>query len=283
MNKIIKIVSCITILIFLRTGFALAAEQIYFYYPDPAGTPLAMSDASGNVIWKADYKPFGEELLDTATVENNKMFVGKEKDKETGFYYFGARYMESPTGRFISPDSIGPINPSTGEINQLILYDPQRLNAYAYGLNNPYKFVDKDGKVSELVIVVTGIITLFAFALWAQYNVSHQQYQKHLSEAKEHKAGSISDSSSEEGSKKIDENTDMTNTNTWPEPPAQNKPLREGEPSRTKPRERGEKSIYDSKNGEWRPHKPDKYHPEGHWDYKEHPKAPWVNIPNSQE
>ena len=39
-----------------------------------------------------------------AGAENNKQFVGKEKDKETGLYYFGARYMNDKIGRFISTD-----------------------------------------------------------------------------------------------------------------------------------------------------------------------------------
>ena len=53
----------------------------------------------------------------------------------------------------------------------------------------------------------------------------------------------------------------------------------EGPPSRAKPRARGEKSKYDDKGGEWRPHKPDKYHPEGHWDHKPSGGA-WQNIYN---
>ena len=65
----------------------------------------------------------------------------------------------------------------------------------------------------------------------------------------------------------IDGNTDLTDTSTWPIPPVRG-PLTEGLPSRSKPRNRGEKSLYDSHGGEWRPHKPDYYHPKGHWDYK---------------
>jgi RHS repeat-associated protein len=106
-----------------------------------------MSDATGTVVWRANYLPFGEETIDQATVQNNKMFVGKEKDSESGLYYFGARYNDSTTGRFISVDSMGPVDPQTGEVNQIILHDPQRFNRYAYGLNNPYKYIDPDGKL----------------------------------------------------------------------------------------------------------------------------------------
>jgi RHS repeat-associated protein len=62
-------------------------------------------------------------------------------------------------------------------------------------------------------------------------------------------------------------NVDLKDPNTWPTKPFGGQ-AREGEPSRAKPAERGEKSWYDEDEGEWRAHKPDKYHPEGHWDYK---------------
>lgn len=146
MNNFKKIVSVITLLVFLKVSFALAADQVFFYYTDPAGTPLAMSDSSGAVVWRADYMPFGEETIDVSTVQNNKMFVGKEKDSESGFYYFGARYMDAMAGRFISPDVIGPIDPRIGQVNQKMLRNPQLLNRYTYALNNPYKFMDPDGK-----------------------------------------------------------------------------------------------------------------------------------------
>ncbi len=120
--------------------------QVYFYHTDPAGTPIAMSDASGNVVWRADYRPFGEIQTESGTAPNDKLFVGKEKDDETGLYYFGARYMDDRIGRFISPDPVGPVDPKTGTVNNRNLLDPQRLNPYAYSLNNPYRYVDPDGE-----------------------------------------------------------------------------------------------------------------------------------------
>jgi len=123
----------------------LAPLTVYFYHTDPAGTPLAMTDEGGSVVWRADYLPFGEENLISGTLANDYKFVGKEMDKETGLYYFGARYMEAMIGRFISPDPVGAVDARTGKIHDNHLFDPQRLNYYAYGLNNPYRYVDPDG------------------------------------------------------------------------------------------------------------------------------------------
>lgn len=62
--------------------------------------------------------------------------TSKERDTETGLDYFGARYMSSPQGRFTSPDPLlESADPS----------DPQTWNRYAYGLNNPLRFIDPTG------------------------------------------------------------------------------------------------------------------------------------------
>jgi len=59
-------------------------------------------------------------------------FTGKEKDSETGFYYFGARYYD-PTlsGIFLSVDPMADKYPS--------------LSPYVYCAWNPVKLVDPDG------------------------------------------------------------------------------------------------------------------------------------------
>lgn len=131
---------------------AVAADQVHYYHTDPAGTPLAMTDASGTVVWKADYKPFGEENTVTGTGANDRRFVGKEKDEETGLSYFVARYMDTQSGRFAAVDPIRAVDPESGKPNEELLLNPQRLNVYAYGLNNPYLFVDQDGKFVQYII-----------------------------------------------------------------------------------------------------------------------------------
>ena len=59
-------------------------------------------------------------------------FTGKEKDSETGFYYFGARYYDPAlSGLFISVDPMSDKYPS--------------ISPYAYCAWNPVKLVDPDG------------------------------------------------------------------------------------------------------------------------------------------
>jgi len=37
-------------------------EAIFFYQTDQLGTPLMMTDQTGQVVWKAEYLPFGEPV-----------------------------------------------------------------------------------------------------------------------------------------------------------------------------------------------------------------------------
>lgn len=134
------------ILLTLFTTQVFAADQVFFYYTDPAGTPLSMTDSSGAVVWKADYKPFGEENATAGAAANDRRFVGKEKDEETGLSYFGARYEDAKTGRFIAPDPVRAVDPKTSKTNEKLLLNPQQSNSYAYALNNPYRYVDLDGR-----------------------------------------------------------------------------------------------------------------------------------------
>src|SRR6185295_2230108 len=72
-----------------------------------------------------------------------KEFTGKERDAETGYDYFGARYYGSKIGRFTSVDPALSVSASLG--------DPQRWNRYAYARNNPIGIVDPDGREGVMI------------------------------------------------------------------------------------------------------------------------------------
>jgi RHS repeat-associated protein len=121
------------------------AQVVEYYHTDAIGNIRVITDASGNVIERHDYLPFGEECTTGACASNPqvgqgepKKFTGKERDAETGLDYFGARYYGSKVGRFTTVDPV-----YTWQEN---LTDPQRWNRYAYARNNPLRFVDPDGK-----------------------------------------------------------------------------------------------------------------------------------------
>jgi RHS repeat-associated protein len=86
--------------------------------------------------------PFGDQQLTLfGTDADNIHFTGKERDAESGLDNFGARYMASTMGRFMSPDwSEQPDTVPYAEFE-----NPQTLNQYSYGRNSPMVYNDPDG------------------------------------------------------------------------------------------------------------------------------------------
>jgi hypothetical protein len=85
-------------------------------------------------------------------------FTGKELDSETGFYYYGARYLDPKTSRWISADpALGdyipgaPVDDEAKKRNGSLpgqggVFNYVNLHVYHYAGNNPVKYVDPDGE-----------------------------------------------------------------------------------------------------------------------------------------
>ena len=100
-----------------------------------------------------EYTPYGESWVDEGTNKNviGYRFTSKELDGETGLYYFGARYLDPLTSRWISPDpAMEKYLPERQRNRQLPgqggVFNPINLDVYHYAGNNPIKYVDPDGK-----------------------------------------------------------------------------------------------------------------------------------------
>jgi RHS repeat-associated protein len=121
------------------------AREVEYYHQDALGSVRAVTDGNGAPIAaeNRDYLPYGEQLCGTTPCSGlpagqPRRFTGKERDTETGLDYFGARYYGASFARFTTVDPV-----YTWRDN---LVDPQRWNRYAYGRDNPYRYVDPDGR-----------------------------------------------------------------------------------------------------------------------------------------
>lgn len=124
---------------------AQASDTVVYYHTDAIGSVRAVTDAAGQVVARYDYLPFGEACGTTCgpppAVADPIQFGGKERDVDTGFDYFGGRYYASGNGRFTTVDPFLDIEQA--------LVDPQRWNRYTYVRNNPFRYVDPDGRAIE--------------------------------------------------------------------------------------------------------------------------------------
>ncbi len=112
------------------------AAKVTHSHPDPSGSPAMLSDASGLVSARENYRPYGDKLISPNTNESAG-FANKAFDASTNLSYMSARYYNPTLGRFISPD---PVHFVEGNIHS--------FNRYAYANNNPMKFVDPDGRLA---------------------------------------------------------------------------------------------------------------------------------------
>ncbi len=136
----------------------------YYYHLDRLGS-VRLVTQSGNVqSFVTKYLPYGNPYATSGS--ENFQYTGKQLDVPTGLYYYGYRYYDGQSGRFTSLDIQGPD-----------YLNPQSLNRYPYALNNPNRYVDRDGRLygtppspSDYLVAIAkavlGAIAAIAGAVW---------------------------------------------------------------------------------------------------------------------
>ena len=110
-------------------------NEVYFYHSDHLGSASWITDVSGVAVQHIQYLPYGEPYVNQRMSGYNERFTftGKERDEETGYGYFGARYMDHELmTMWLSVDPLADKYPS--------------INPYAYCVWNPVRLVDPDGR-----------------------------------------------------------------------------------------------------------------------------------------
>jgi RHS repeat-associated protein len=83
-------------------------DTLYFYHADHLGTPIAMTNTSGALVWRAEHTPFGGiYALTVGTTANNLRFPGQYLDGETGLSQNLWRDYQAKLGRYAEPDPVG--------------------------------------------------------------------------------------------------------------------------------------------------------------------------------
>ena len=103
---------------------------------DHVGSIRVTVDAAGTVVAYNDYYPFGMLMegrnYASGAWDAGYKFTGKERDIETNYDYFGARYYDARIGRWLAVDPLAEKYPG--------------WSAYNYCKDNPINRIDPDGE-----------------------------------------------------------------------------------------------------------------------------------------
>ena len=112
-------------------------EQQYFYHPDHLGSSSFITDVNGDAHQHMQYLPYGEDFISQRIDwQTRYTFSAKEKDKNTGYHYFGARYYDSEVSVWLSVDPMSDEYPS--------------MSPYMYVAGNPLLLTDYQGMYIRL-------------------------------------------------------------------------------------------------------------------------------------
>lgn len=114
-----------------------AENDVFYRHSDHLGSANWITDIQGLPIQYIHYAPYGELIANqsAAGYDERYKFTGKERDAESGYDAFGARYYSSIFGHFTSPDPMSDKYPN--------------ISPYAYCGWNPVNRIDPDGKLWE--------------------------------------------------------------------------------------------------------------------------------------
>jgi RHS repeat-associated protein len=80
------------------------SATVRFQHTDALGTPVAETDALGNITKRNSYTPYGEAF--GATAIDGTGYTGHVMDRDTGLTYMQQRYYDTQIGRFMSIDPV---------------------------------------------------------------------------------------------------------------------------------------------------------------------------------
>ncbi|TMQ13417.1 MAG: hypothetical protein E6J90_28670 [Deltaproteobacteria bacterium] len=107
------------------------AVGTYYLHKDHVGSTQVVTDATGKIVSRTIYKPFGD--IDITSSQGSDVyrarFGGQEFDAQSGLYYFNARYYDARIGRFVTADSV--MGSSFLQVDA--------FNRYAFAGNNPIR------------------------------------------------------------------------------------------------------------------------------------------------
>jgi len=114
-------------------GYMTGSDELRFYLKDHLGSVRVVTDNQSGVINCQDYDQWGYVLENRVyqSEESVYKFTSKERDEESLYDYFGARYYDARVGRWGSEEPLLDKYPG--------------LSPYIYSIDNPLRLIDANG------------------------------------------------------------------------------------------------------------------------------------------
>ena len=119
-------------LVATRKVDAGGAAVVRYQHTDALGSPVAETNEQAVVVQRTAYTPYGASI---GAQKDGVGYTGHVMDGSTGLTYMQQRYMDPGVGVFLSVDPVTALSGVRGMFNR-----------YRYAGNNPFKFIDPDGR-----------------------------------------------------------------------------------------------------------------------------------------
>lgn len=119
-------------------------NEVTYLHNDHLGSPIAATRRADDILWREEYTPYGEKMIDNSANDDLGGFTGHIDDSSTGLTYMQARYYDPVMGRFLSNDPVDFL----GHL-QLGNSPAHGFGRYTYANNNPMNRIDPDGNSSH--------------------------------------------------------------------------------------------------------------------------------------
>ncbi|SDU35258.1 RHS repeat-associated core domain-containing protein [Halopseudomonas salegens] len=119
----------------LRQALAEDASEPRYasYHTDHLGTPLALTDEQGQLLWEARPDDWAAIKDEQGNTEQPIRFQGQYEDEESGLHYNRHRYYDPALGRYVNQDPIGLLGGINvydySEGDPVLLFDPYGLTS----------------------------------------------------------------------------------------------------------------------------------------------------------
>jgi RHS repeat-associated protein len=157
-------------------------REHWYYHGDHLHSTAMVTNEKSQLVDAVHYFPYGEVWLEErpSSLPADYFFTAKEFDPETGFYDFGARYLDPRFSKWMTADpALATYLPGTGKSvanrspslannwrsnpdlpGRGGAFQPQNLAAYTYGHSNPATLIDRDGNVTGEKVAIGCAVTI---------------------------------------------------------------------------------------------------------------------------